>query len=340
MARGEPLIRQWNLLKALQAHRFGLGGDELAERLECNKRTVQRDLNILQQSGFPISFEQRDFGKRFWTLAPNFIQREELMLSVTEVLSLFLSRQILSPLAGTQFGDGLGTALEKIKALMPAKALGYFEDLDANLLVKTVAQHDYSGQDKEIRILNQAMADSRVLKIRYRSASQGKVIETEFHPYGLVFFGLSLYCIGYLAAYEEVRTLKVSRFQGVQMTAETFEKPETFSLRAYTHGSFGVFSPGKFQTIRARFSGWAATNVREHQWHPSQKIVKDGAAGLVATFELSDTTEFKRWLLGFGRHVVVQTPRALANELKAEFRAACGSYGIRCNKGATSEKPS
>ena len=63
MARGEPLIRQWNLLKALQAHRFGIGTDELAARLECTKRTVQRDLNVLQQSGFPISYEARDFGK-------------------------------------------------------------------------------------------------------------------------------------------------------------------------------------------------------------------------------------------------------------------------------------
>ena len=30
MARGEPLIRQWNLLKALPAYRFGIGTDELA----------------------------------------------------------------------------------------------------------------------------------------------------------------------------------------------------------------------------------------------------------------------------------------------------------------------
>ena len=148
MSRGEPLIRQWNLLKALQAHRFGIGTDELAERLGCAKRTVQRDLNVLQQAGFPISFEQRDFGKRFWELAPHFIEREELMLSVTEMLSLFLSRQVLSPLAGTQFGDGLATALDKIKAFLPARALDYFDDLDENLLVKVVGSHDYSGQDK------------------------------------------------------------------------------------------------------------------------------------------------------------------------------------------------
>ena len=330
MARGEPLIRQWNLLKALQAHRFGIGVDELAERMECTRRTVQRDLRVLQDSGFPVSFEVRDFGKRFWRLAPHFIEREELMLSMTEILSLFLSRQVLSPLAGTQFGDGLATALEKIKALLPAGALAHFDGLGRNLLVKTVAKHDYSGQDKEIRILNQAMDEGRIVKVRYHSASQGHELETRFHPYGMVFFGLSLYCIGHLEEYDDIRTLKVARFLGAELTAETFEKPRTFSLKAWTHGAFGVFGPGKFQTIRARFTGWAATNVREHQWHTSQKTVKDKDGAITATFELSDTTEFKRWLLGFGRHAVVISPKALADELKAEFREACGSYGIRC----------
>ena len=65
MARGEPLIRQWNLIKALQAHHFGISADELSARVGCSKRQVQRDLNILQQVGFPISFEQLDFGRKY-----------------------------------------------------------------------------------------------------------------------------------------------------------------------------------------------------------------------------------------------------------------------------------
>jgi len=253
---------------------------------------------------------------------------------MTEMLSLFIGQQLLAPLSGTQFGDGLATAIEKIKAVLPGKALVYFSQLKDTLLVKNVAQHDYSGQDKEIRIINQAIADSKVLKIQYHSASQDKVIDTQFHPYGLVFFGINLYCIGYMAEYDEIRTLKVSRFHGVQLTNQAFERPANFSLSAHLRGGFGIISAGKVQTIKVRFTNWAATNVREHQWHASQKIVKDrhsdGEDSVVATFELSDTTEFKRWLLGFGRHAVVQTPKLLADDLKAEFRESCRSYGIHC----------
>lgn len=334
MSRGEPLYRQWNILRALQANRFGLCADELAGRINCSKRQVQRDLRILQDVGFPIWFEDRDFGKRFWRVKWQQVEGDRLMLSMTETISLFLSQQLLVPLAGTQFGDGLATAIEKIKAFLPSKALGYFQDLGAMLLVKNVARHDYSGQDKQIRIINQAIADSKALRVNYHSASQARDIETLFHPYGMVFFGTNLYCIGFMPQYGEIRTLKVGRFKGVEMTGQSFERPADFSLAAHIQGGFGIISSGKPRTIKVRFTGWAATNVREHQWHPSQKIAKDcrsnGADCVVATFELSSTTEFKRWLLGFGRHAVVQAPANLAAELKAEFRESCKSYGVEC----------
>jgi len=327
MARGGPLVRQWNLLKTLQAHRFGIDSDELAERMRCSKRQVQRDLGILAQVGFPVTHEDRDFGKRFWRLAPHFIEREGLVLSVTEMVSLFLARQMLSPLAGTPFGDGLGTAFEKIKAMLPHDALLYFGNLDETLLVKSVARPDYSGQEKEIRILNQAIGESRAVKVRYHSLSKGREWDATFHPYGMVYFGTNLYCIGYLAPYEEVRTLKVSRIRGVELTEKHFERPEDFSLAAYLDGSFGIFSPGPLQTIEIRFTDWAATSLREHLWHPSQKVLKDTSAGVVAQFRLSDTREFKRWLLGYGRHATVLKPKSFADEMREELCAACENYG-------------
>ena len=334
MSRGEPLIRQWNIMKAMQANYFGLCAEEIAQRIECSKRQVQRDLRVLMEVGFPVFYEDRDHGKRFWRIKGKELEGDRLMLSMTEMLSLFLSQQLLSPLAGTQFGDGLATAIEKIKAVLPGKALGYFSDLTGMLMVKSVAQHDYSGQDKQIRIINQALADGKVLRVHYHSASQGREMETLFHPYGMVFFGTSLYCIGFMPQYGEIRTLKVVRFKGVEMTGEGFERPAGFSLAAHVQGGFGIFSSGKSQTIKVRFTGWAATNVREHQWHASQKILKDcrsnGEDCVVATFALSSTTEFKRWLLGFGRHAVVQSPKGLSDELKSEFQASCKSYGIQC----------
>jgi len=245
---------------------------------------------------------------------------------MTEMLSLFLSQQLLTPLAGTQFGDGLATALQKIKALLPTKALDYFADLDEAFLIKTLASHDYSGQSKEIAILNEAIINQHIVKVVYHSASQDCELTTQFHPYGMVVLSSSLYCIGLLEQYGEVRTLKVSRLKGVQRTEKTFEKPATFSLAKHTYGAFGVFGPGKVQKIRARFHGWAATNIREHRWHPSQKIVQDDGDGLTAEFDLSSTVEFVRWLLGFGELAQVLSPKSLASDIAGQHRKALANY--------------
>lgn len=329
MARGEPLIRQWNLLKALQTNRFGLSAEELAERLECSTRQVRRDLAMLQQVGFPVHHDDRDSGKRFWRVDSKVIDGQGLMLSVTEMVSLFVSQQFLTPLAGTQFGDGLGSALAKIKAMLPGKALAHFQTLDETLVVRMATRHDYSGQDKELRLLNQAIPECRALKLLYHSSSQNRDIETEFHPYGLVFHGASLYCMGQMVEYGEIRTLKVDRIRSLEPTGRTFQRPADFSLKAYLDGSFGVFTPGKLQSVEARFTGWAATNVREQQWHASQKIVHDGKDGVVARFELSNLTEFKRWMLGFGPKAVVLKPASLADEIAADLASAHSAYRAR-----------
>ncbi len=325
MARGEALFRQWELIRVLQAHRFGVCIDELAARLECTKRTVQRDLGVLQDI-FPISHERRDHGKRFWKLAHNTIESEQLQLTMTEMLSLFLSQQLLLPLAGTQFGDGLQTAMQKIRALLPARALTYFENLDKSFFIKSLASHDYSSQDKEIRTLNEAILNQNAVKVTYRSASKGRDVVSEFHPYGMVLLHASLYCIGYLACYKEVRTLKVARIKGLTRLEKRFEKPADFSLAGHFQSAFGVFQSGKKQKIQAEFTGWAATNLREMQWHPSQQIVKDGREKVVATFDLGSTVEFKRWVLGFGRNARVLSPKDLADDLREEHRQAHARY--------------
>jgi predicted DNA-binding transcriptional regulator YafY len=326
MPRGDSLFRQWELLKTLQAHRFGLTARALAERLEVSKRTVLRDLKVLQ-THFPIASEQRDFGRKFWRMPSDFVASEQLPLTVTEMLSLYLSQQLLDPLRGTPFGDGLASALRKIKTVLPGEALAYFADMDGGFLIKPFGRHDYSGQHRAIETLNDAVLNQRVVRLRYRSASQGRQLTCDFHPYGLVLLGASLYCIGWLSRYDEVRTLKVSRMRSVEPTDRTFQKPSTFSLRKHTRGAFGVFGPGRFRTVRCAFTGWAATNVRENEWHRSQRIVEDDGPALTAEWELSSTVEFKRWLLGFGRHAKVLTPRELAREVAEEHAAAAESYG-------------
>ncbi|HAI10818.1 MAG TPA: hypothetical protein DCM28_03890 [Phycisphaerales bacterium] len=325
MARGDTLFRQWNLIKTLSSLRYGASLEELSGRLECNVRTIQRDLKVLKDL-FPIECQTRDDKRKYWLLKLDIKDTNPIQLTMTEMLSLFLSQQIMLPLAGTQFGDGLSSTISKIRTLLPSKALSYFEDLDDTFLIKSLAKTDYSSQDQMIRSLNDAIMQQKAVRLVYASASKAEQVTSVFCPYGMVLLHASLYCIGSLQCYDDVRTLKVSRIRKVVPLEQTFDKPEGFSLASHMQSAFGVFQNEKKVTIKARFSGWAMTNVMEMNWHPSQKIVEQNKCEVVVTFELGSTIEFKRWLLGFGCHASVISPKSLAKEVKQELQATLDIY--------------
>ena len=327
MSRGEPLIRQWNLLKAMQAYHYGLCADDLALRLECSKRQVQRDLKVLQEVGFPVSYEERDYGKRFWKLAHHFIESDKLIFSVTEMLSIYLGQKLLAPLAGTEFGEGLNSLLEKIKATLSSRALRHFLELDQTLLVKNHVFNDYSAHDKKIRLLNKAIHEYTVVDLRYKSQSKKQPYDTLYHPYGMVYFDGDLYCIGFMEVYKEIRTLKISRVLSAELTDDSFRRPRDFSLKAHSQDAFGIFSsPGRIQKIKIRLQDWAANSVREAQYHPSQKIISDDENSLVVQFELAESTELKRWVLGFGGNAQVLSPKSLVDEMADEIKRMAKCY--------------
>jgi predicted DNA-binding transcriptional regulator YafY len=318
MARGKPLVRQWNLLKALQSHRFGVDTETLAQCAGCSKRQVQRDLAVLESVGFPVSFEMRDFGKRFWKLSPHFIENEGMILNLTEVLSLFLSRQMLSPFSGTLFGDGLNSVLEKIKSIVPKTALDYFYGVEDSLIARSTKSSDYSKYNDIIQTINNCIIDNIVLRLTYASPSKD-AYTCDYHPYGLIFFESSLYCVGYMSRYSQVRVIKIDRIIEAEPTDSKFKRPEDFTLSQHFKGSFGIITAGRPEKIRLRLFGWAAREVREQCWHPSQSIENDSDDELLVQFELSNTVEFTRWVLGFGANAKVESPPRLAAEIKQQI---------------------
>lgn len=63
MARGEQILRQWNLLRTLQTRGQGLPLRELAAESGVTERTVQRDFEVLQELGFPIDYQEDEIGR-------------------------------------------------------------------------------------------------------------------------------------------------------------------------------------------------------------------------------------------------------------------------------------
>ncbi len=339
MARGEQIQRQWNLLRMLQTRGEGIPLAQLAQETEVSERTIQRDLELLQELGFPVEYGEDEYGKRFWKMPHDFFKTGPLTLGLTEALSLHLAERMFAPLAGTPFTEGLHSIEEKIRSLMPARAMDYFSELGGTLLVRTVAATDFSGHSEIIRILHQAILDERTVEVEYHALWRGDTYKTFYDPYGLVLHLHDLFVVGRSHRADAVRIFKVRRILAASPTSSQFKRPEDFDLEDFFRGSFGIIQTDREPVeISVQFKGVAAAVVEERIWHDSQKLEwlpaeatlfdrePDKEGSLVASFTLAEVIEFKRWLKGFGDKAVVLRPDWLRKQMHEELLAAAERY--------------
>lgn len=328
MARGAALVRQWKLLMALQSRRMGICLDDLADIVGYHRRTVQRDLQVLREAGFPLQYETDDFGKRFWRVPREVLERQSILLSVGEAISLYLARQMLAPLSGTLLADGLESLIGKIRSALPGEALAHFAGLGEVMMVRAPSRADYRKYAGQLRVLSEAARGEQAVRIRYRGAWRAEEYETTIHPYGIVLYEADVYVVAYSLRAKGMRVFKVSRIRQAEPTGQRFRRPADFSLEQVFAGSFGIMHarPERPIEIVCRFEGPLATVVAERQWHGSQRLERQPDGSLLMRFELSETVEFVRWIKGLGPRAVVVEPRWLREQIRRELLAAAEKY--------------
>lgn len=327
VTKGSQLARQWELLRILERFRFGVSIEDLAKQVNISRRTIERDLSTLREIGFPISCVSRELGKKFWMLESKFLESDKLIVGPTEMISMHLAKQCLMPLSGTCFGDGLEQLWQKIQSLLPKKALSYFEKLDESFYVKFFDIDSSQKESVHLEAIRKAISEDSVIVIEYNPDNQASGYKIEFHPYGLVLYEGSMYLIGHSVQAKALRTFKVKRLSDVKITKKHFQKPEDFSLERCVSGSFGIiYKEIKPITVRCEFKSWAARLIREQKWHRTQVIEEDNGDSLIASFLLDTTTEFKKWILGFGELVTIIEPKKLRNEIVEILKNTLNNY--------------
>jgi predicted DNA-binding transcriptional regulator YafY len=104
MARGDQLARQWKIIQTLITSRQGKSAADLASDLECNPRTLYRDLEALRAAGFPIYTERLE-GKNLWSLLDTLKHHIPIPFSLTELMALYFGTDMLKAFKGTAFHD-------------------------------------------------------------------------------------------------------------------------------------------------------------------------------------------------------------------------------------------
>ncbi|HEV7974840.1 YafY family protein [Amycolatopsis sp.] len=189
----------------------------LAGRFEVSVRTVERDMNALQQSGVPIYAEAGRTGgyclDKARTLPPvNLTPGEAVAMAVA-----------LRGLEGTPFRVTAGAALRKLVAVMQGDDAAAAHELAGRIHLLGEAGPTPSMP----RMVTDALSTRRVLRIGYGDR-EGAVTLREIEPLGYVGKPDHWYLMAWCRLRGALRAFRIDRITSVSVTAEV---PAPRSLR-------------------------------------------------------------------------------------------------------------
>lgn len=324
MARGDQLSRQWKIIQALTAARSGKSATELAHTLDCHSRTIYRDLEALQQAGFPL-YTEKHAGRTRWSMLDDGKHQMPIPLNLTELMALYFSRNMLKVLEGTAIHDSLDSLFEKVKATLPKDYVGYLKKIEHSLEVGVKARKPYRRFQETLAIAHQAVQDRTYVDMHYFTMSRNQATRRRVAPYKVWFYNETFYLIGHCMLRGDVRLFAIDRIERIAASEEHFKIPRGFDAEAFMRTSFGVFQ-GEPVTVEIRFAPGAAGYVKEKIWHPSQYLCDEPDGCLLFRAEVAGIQEIKLWVLKWGASAEVLAPENLRREIAQEIDAMVETY--------------
>jgi len=317
MSRGDQLGRQWKIIQTLISSTSGKSVADLADELACHPRTVYRDLEALQIAGFPV-YTQRVDGKNLWCLLDTVKHHIPVPFSLTELMALYFSLDMVKVLHDTVFHDSLETLFQKIRATLPSDSVQFLNQVQQTLYVTQKQYKEYGSCRDIINLVNEAAIRKKTVELVYYTMSRRQETTRRVDPYRLWFFNGTFYLIGYCHMRGDIRIFALERIQQGTITQDGFIVPENFSFEDFMHPSFGVIQGDPAQVL-IRFDKAVAGYIREKVWHESQRITAREDGSILFAARVAVTDDLTSWILSWGSCAEVLEPPSLRHELEAEI---------------------
>jgi predicted DNA-binding transcriptional regulator YafY len=324
MPRNAEVIRQWQMLRAIERAHLGLTIDKLAAEAHVSTRTIRRDLAALAEAGFPL-YDERIDGRVRWKLEGSPFRRLDVVgFTLSEACALYAGRALLDTMIGGPLGDDLTRAFEKFEhALAPMRH--FLDDLPRLLAAKPLERTRHSPERREhVAKIVEAIFHRRQARMRYYSMSSRRDRSYRVDPLRLVYAEGGVYLLARVEAYQAVRTFAVERIRALALLPSTFAPPADDPAARLAH-SLGVHE-GEPIAVKVHLDERVAGFVTEREWHPSQRHLPQPDGSVIVELAVSNDRALHKWILGFGSMARVLAPEHLADAIAAELRRAAAAY--------------
>ena len=320
--------RMLRLYQALANSRSGLTMAELIERTGVTRRTLNRDLGLLQEDHLVRSAERDSQGRKRWVLLPAG-PASTIAFSHSELMALYLGRSMLGFARGTELYNAMRAAFDKVADRLGGRELDSLQ-LERKLYAVPDAPPVTHTPDDFDDILNEvltAVLRGTQLSLHYPDSATGEVLQLRLDPLTLAYYRGRLYLIAWSEHHQRVRPFALHRAQDAKRLRNTeAQVPDGYIPERYFGGQFGVFGGDVTETVRVRFRGTSARYARERLWHHSQRVTDLGDGDCEISWEMPITPDLRSWLRSFGAGVEVLGPSTLRESMLAELRDTLNAY--------------
>jgi proteasome accessory factor B len=299
----------------------GLRVVEIAEECGVDRRTIYRDLSLLEQVGLPIY--QRD--GRYFINHDYYLAT--LRLNINEAVALFLAARALYRHTDHP-NPHIVSALAKLSSILPGPVASHVAYLADSIRGQAVDR----GFVAVLESVTRAWSEQRTLKLWYGPPGNSGISVHEFSTYFLEPAAQGgLYAVGFDEAYGRVCAFKLQWVRRVKVLQRRYEIPSEFDPRRYLANAWGLIQGDGEETTRVAlvFAPEATALVMERIWHTSQRIETLSDRRCMLDLRVSNWQEMIPWILAWGGQVEVLEPQALRDALTTEAARMMEQYGVR-----------
>jgi len=315
--------RVHDVIRLIEA-RHGITLGELAVETGVGRRTIQRDLDAINEAGYPLTSDWQD-GVKLYRFLTRFKDVPPISFTLQELMTLSLLRSQLNLLNGTPFLEEMRSVFGKVNSVLPPRLAAHMERIAEVAHPLLQGKRDYSKSAEPLKLIRHALLHQQTISISYRSTGRGEPVVYLVNPYTLLFQKGGIYLLGFAHNRQALRTFAVERICAVVPGKERFEIPEGFRAGEALQGAFGIVAEPPME-VSIRFSAAIAHAIRDRVWHPSQRIREEEDGAVRLSFRAGGRMEILSWILSYGAHAELLAPEELRRELARQVLDTAALY--------------
>ena len=291
------------MLLELLAH-GKLTAQQLSERLEVSERTVSRYIDVLSASGIPVVSNKGKGGGisigSDYRLTSALFDKAELQYIVAAI------EAFSSP---TVFREKV---LLKLNSMRPSAGTSGFANEDFAVDFSDAPQGDAFGA--KLDALSAAKKARKAVEICYHNR-RGDISERVIEPYIFVYNNGNWYVFARCRREDAMRMFKLSRVTHIVPTNSDYVIPPRFER------SWDLADPTKKQKIHVVLHVGEKARYDVEEWLGLENVRKT-EKGYTARGDVFDNETTFAKLLSFGDAIEIESPKSLAEKIRAAHESA------------------